>query len=241
MHHDPRLGIEERIVRAFLIIGRVVTHGEQIRNRQPCRSAEQRGQRLRRITKLSLIADEIFLPGETQFRVATHLRLLVCKAKTRKIFSKAFIEPSRSWRIVVVQQQVRKLVRYSAPTVVGKQVQHDVIAIVTGKEKARSRNWLVVNKRRELNIFLVTLDCDDLQRFGHSDAGLHEKLREHGAHLLEAQDYFAASFLSGIGENRKMTGADANPRCFSGVGRDRAEKQECWNNAAEHSYAERME
>ena len=84
-----------------------------------------------------------------------------------------------------------------------------------------------MNKRRELNVFLVTLDCDDLERFGHSDAGLHEKLSEHSAHLLEAQDYFAASFLSGIGENRKMTGADANPRCFSGVGRDRAEKQEC--------------
>src|SRR5437588_1232683 len=118
--------------------------------------------------------------------------------------------------------------RHGAPAVCGRKVQENVDAVATATEKARSRNWLVVNKRRELNIFLVTLDCDDLQRFGHSDAGLHEKLREHGAHLLEAQDYFAASLLSGIGENRKMTGADANPGCFSGVGRECAKKKECW-------------
>ena len=120
MHHDPRLGIEERIVRAFLIIGRVVTHGEQIRNRQPYWSAEQRGQRLRRVANLSLVADQILPPGEIQLRVAAHLCLFVLQTEAGKIFGEAFIEPPWSGRIIVVQQQVSKLMGNGAPTVIGK-------------------------------------------------------------------------------------------------------------------------
>src|ERR1700730_4866437 len=105
MHRYPRLGVEERVMRAFVVSGSVMLHGEQIGQSEPDLAAEQFGERLRRIADFFLVLEQVFAESGVQLGVAADLELLVVQSNRRKVFGESFVEPSRHRRIVVIQKK----------------------------------------------------------------------------------------------------------------------------------------
>src|ERR1700727_313544 len=98
-----------------------------------------------------------------------------------------------------------------APRFFFEQVQNDEILIFTGHEKSRNADGLPLMERRTLVIIFVVLEGENGQGLWFVQAILHEQDGEYRPHLLKAQGNFFALFLSGVGDDGEMQGANFEP------------------------------
>ncbi len=210
VHHDPRLGVVKRVVRAQVAGGGVVLHRKEVGKGQPDLGAQQFGKRLGG-TSFFLIAEQVLAERGSEFGVAAEFDLFVVDANGAEIFGESFVKPSLRGGIVVVQQHGGEVVGDGAPGFFFEQIEDDKVLIVAGEEEAGDIDWLAPAQGRDLIKRLVILKGEDGQWDGLIETLSAEQGAEHGAHLLEAECDFSSSLVAGVGDDGEVRGVDFEP------------------------------
>ena len=187
-------------------------HGEQVRQRKPYLPAEKLSKRLRWITHVLLVSQQVFGEPGVQFGIAANFDMLIVEPDRTEIFGETFVEPSLHGRIVVIQQQVREVVSHRAPGFFFEQVQNDEVLVIAGQEKPGHADWLTLMQRRTLVVRLVVLEGENGQRHRLVEPIFHQQRGKDRTHLLEAKRNFFAFFLAGIGNDSEVRGVNLEPR-----------------------------
>ena len=216
VHHDPRLGVVKRVVRAQVASRGIVLHREEVGQGQPDLGAQQFGERLGGM-RFFLIAEQVLVDRGREFGVAAEFDLFVVDANGAEIFGESFVEPSLRGRIVVAQQHGGEVVSDGVPGFIFEQVQDDEVLIVAGEKEAGNVDWLktlagrTLAQGRDLEERLVILKGEDGQRNGLIEALPAQQGAENGAHLLEAKGDLASFLVAGIGDDGEVGGVDFEP------------------------------
>ena len=164
------------------------------------------------------------VPGQALGGIAANLCLTVVQAQAGKILREALVKPLLGRRIVEIQKQTRKIMRHRPPAVFSSEIEHDVVAVVSGQKKSRSGNGLALPKRSHADVLFVRLQGDHIERFRHLQFGLEKELGKNVPHLLQAQAGFAPFLFPRIGEHGEMSRTYPDPLGF-GVARETAGKE----------------
>src|SRR5258708_17205276 len=113
-----------------------------------------------------------------------------------------------------MEQQVGVLVKHRGPTVVGVQVQHNIVLVLSLLEEACYRQWLAAKLWRKVADLLGILEGNNLQGNRLVYMVAKKKLGEHGAHHLELQCDFASAVLAAVSENGDVGRTDVYPSFF---------------------------
>src|SRR5258708_37120040 len=110
-----------------------------------------------------------------------------------------------------MEQQVGVLVKHRGPTVVGVQVQHNIVLVLSLLEEACYRQWLAAKLWRKVADLLGILEGNNLQGDRLVYMAAHKKLGEHGAHHPQFQCDYASAAPAAVSGDRQAGRTECPP------------------------------
>src|SRR6266536_2938695 len=102
------------------------------------------------------------------------------------------------------------------PALIVRQIQDNVVAVVTVNEKTWGRNRPPITQRSELDIFFIALHRNDIERQREMQLRFHELMPDYRPHLFQPEQQLLALIWPCVSKHRKMRRAEADPFRFVG-------------------------